>query len=693
MVRKIVVLVLLAFAAQLAAFAGSVEKDPYLWLEEIEGEKALSWVEKHNEPTLAELKAVPEFEDIYKTNLEIMNSDERIPYVGQRGDWLYNYWRDADHVRGIWRRTTLESYKTDSPEWETIIDLDALAEAEEENWVWKGASCLSPEYRLCMVDLSRGGGDATVSREFDTVKKAFVEDGFKLAEAKSNVAWKDENTLWVGTDFGEGSLTTSGYPRIAKEWTRGTPLEAARTIFEGEAEDVSSVAYSVHTPEGRYDFVTRTPEFFRGIVYMMLGERLVKLDIPDDASMQELFKDQMLISLRSDWTVGGVTYPQDALLAIGLDDFLQGSRKFEVLFEPTERVSFGGAARTRDFILIQTLDNVRGRIHKLTSNDGAWEREEIKLPGLGNVGLAALDSDSNTWFFTYTDFLVPSSLYLVEEGEEAANIKSTPAWFDADGMKVEQYEATSKDGTKIPYFAVLPKGFEANGKAPTIINGYGGFEVPRLPRYSGISGTAWLARGGVYAVANIRGGGEFGPKWHQAALKSKRHKSFEDFIAVAEDMVARKITSPDHLGIEGGSNGGLLVGAAFTMRPELFKAVLCAVPLLDMRRYHEMLAGASWMSEFGDPDKPEEWEFIKTWSPYHNLKKDAKYPKVFFFTSTKDDRVHPGHSRKMVARMEEMGYPVYYFENTEGGHAGASNNEQRANMWALAYAYAWKMLR
>jgi prolyl oligopeptidase len=439
--------------------------------------------------------------------------------------------------------------------------------------------------------------------------------------------------------------------------------------------------------------VQRTPEFFRGIYYMILGDRLVRMDIPEDASMQEIYKDHMLLSLRSDWTVDGATYPQDALIAIDLDDFLEGSRKFEVLFEPSERISFGGAARTRDHLLIQTLDNVRGRVHRLSLNNGAWSKKEVDLPGLGSVGLAALSSDTNDWFFTYTDFLVPSSLYLVEEGKAPVGVKSTPAWFDSAGMRVEQYETASEDGTKIPYFAVLPKGFEADGTSPTILNGYGGFEVPKLPRYSGMTGTGWLERGGVYVVANIRGGGEFGPRWHQAALKENRQKAFDDFIAVAEDLVRRKITSPEHLGIEGGSNGGLLVGAAFTQRPDLFNAVLCAVPLLDMRRYHELLAGASWMAEYGDPDKPEEWAFIKSWSPYHNLEKGVEYPKVFFFTSTRDDRVHPGHARKMVARMEELGSPVYYFENTEGGHAGASNNEQRANMWALAYAYAWSMLR
>jgi prolyl oligopeptidase len=692
-VRTALVALFILLIVPFGPAATAADDDPYLWLEEIDGKKALSWVKDRNDSSLAVLEAVPEYKPIFETNLKILDSDDRIPYVGIRGKWLYNFWRDADHVRGIWRRTTLESYRTDDPKWETVIDLDALAEAEDENWVWKGASCLEPDYRLCMVALSRGGGDATVRREFDAVKKKFVKNGFELAEAKSRVSWKDENTLWVGTDLGEGTLTTSGYPRIAMEWKRGTPVEQARTIYEGDPEDVASMAYSNHTPEGRYDFVQRTPEFFRGIYYLILDGRLVMLDLPDDVSMQEMYKDHMLLSLRSDWTVGGMTYPQDALIAIDLDDFLEGSREFEVLFEPTERISFGGVARTRDHLLIQTLDNVRGRIHKLTLKDGAWLKEEIELPGLGSVGLAALSSDGNDWFFTYTDFLVPSSLYFVEDGKVPVGVKATPAWFNSTGMRVEQYETTSMDGTKIPYFVVLPKGFEADGTSPTILNGYGGFEVPKLPRYSGMTGTGWLERGGVYAVANIRGGGEFGPRWHQAALKENRQRAFDDFIAVAEDLVKRKITSPEHLGIEGGSNGGLLVGAAFTQRPDLFNAVLCAVPLLDMRRYHELLAGASWMAEYGDPDKPEEWAFIKTWSPYHNLKKGVDYPKVFFFTSTRDDRVHPGHARKMVARMEELGSPVYYFENVEGGHAGASNNEQRAKMWALAYAYAWSMLR
>ncbi len=666
--------------------------DPWLWLEEIDGERPLSWVKELNQLSSSELEAVPEFDSIHKKNLEIYNSKERIPSVAIRGDYLYNFWQDADHVRGIWRRTSPDAFRKADPAWEMVLDLDALAEREGESWVWKGASCLPPKHELCMLSLSRGGGDATVEREFNTTGKSFVEGGFELPEAKSSVSWKDEETLWVGTDFGEGSLTESGYPRLAKEWRRGTPLEKARTVFEAEPRDVSVTAYSLHSPGGRYDVVYQAPEFFRSRMFLILGDRIVKLDKPEDASLQGLFKDQILLSLRSDWTVAGRTYPQGALLAIDLDDFLRGKRDFEVLFEPAERVSLDEVAATRGHLLMTTLDRVRGRLYRFTFAGGKWTREEIDLPALGTVGISATSDESDDWFFTYNAFLEPSSLYMIRDGQPQ-RVKSLPAFFDAEGMTVAQHEATSKDGTKIPYFLVMPRGFETDRKNPTLLYGYGGFEIPMTPSYSATTGSAWIERGGVYVLANIRGGGEFGPKWHQAALKANRHKAFEDFIAVAEDVIARGITSPDHLGIMGASNGGLLVGAAFTQRPDLFGAVVCSVPLLDMKRYHTLLAGASWTAEYGDPDKPEEWAFIKTWSPYHNLEKEKKYPKVFFFTSTRDDRVHPGHARKMVAKMQDMSKPVYYYENTEGGHAAAANNAQRAYMWGLAYSYLWMMLR
>ncbi len=671
---------------------GAKLDDPFLWLEEVDGDKALDWVREISAATTKEIEAVPEFRPIRDKNLEIYNSNERIPYPSRRGGHLYNFWQDDVHVRGIWRRTTVDAYLSDSPTWETVIDLDALVAEDEINWVWKGASCLPPEHRLCMISLSRGGGDSTVKREFDTNTKKFVDGGFELPDAKSFTSWKDADTLWVGTDLGEGSLTTSGYPRVLKLWKRGTDLVESTTIFEGNETDVSAGGYTLYTPEGSYHVLVRTPEFFLQESFLLLGDRIVKLDLPEDASWQAMFRDQMILSLRSDWTVNETTYPAGALIAIDLDSFLRGGRKFDVLFEPSERTSLRSVTRTQGQLLISTLDNVRGRIHRATFDDGKWTQEEVPMPGIGTVSVADTSLDDDTWFLSYTDFLTPSSLYVVGN-QRPKKAKSLPDFFDSRGMKVAQYDATSADGTKVPYFVVMPKGFKPRGSHPTLLYGYGGFEVSMMPRYSATTGSAWLERGGVYVLANIRGGGEFGPGWHKAALKENRHKCFEDFIAVAEDLVSRKISSPDHLGIMGGSNGGLLVGAALTIRPELFKAVVSSVPLLDMRRYHKLLAGASWMSEYGDPDDPEDWAYIQRWSPYHNVRKDAEYPKTLFVTSTRDDRVHPAHARKMVARLKEMGHPVYYYENTEGGHSSGAINEQRAYTWAINYAYLWKMLR
>jgi prolyl oligopeptidase len=538
----------------------------------VESEKALAWAKERSEADTDVIEAAPEFAEIHSRLVEIYNSPDRIPGPSILGAWIYNFWRDADHVRGIWRRTFPSGFAKNKPAWEIVLDLDALAEAEGENWVWKGADCLEPEYRRCMIGLSRGGADATVRREFDTVAKEFVSDGFDLPEAKQRTNWKDENTLWVGTNFGEGSLTSSGYPRLAKKWKRGTSIEEAITIFEGSVDDVSVRAYSEHTPEGRYDLVSRYPEFFRGTHYLQLGGQLVKIDIPDDAQMQGFFKDQLLVSLRTDWTTGGATYHQGALLATDLAAFLEGQRDFDVLFEPEERVSLGrrGTRSTVNHLLYTTLDNVRGRLYRLSFEDDGWTKEEIELPGLGTVNMGSTSDVDDSFFFTYTDFVTPSSLYLVgDNGKPVIKVKSSPAWFDSNGMKVVQYEATSKDGTKIPYFVLTPKDFVANGATPTLLTGYGGFEISRVPRYSSAVGTGWVSRGGVYVVANIRGGGgEFGPKWHQAAMQEKHQNNFDDFTAVGDDLIARKITSPGHLGIKGGSQGGLLVGGSFVQRPQ-----------------------------------------------------------------------------------------------------------------------------
>ena len=666
-------------------------EDPYLWLEDVLGERSVAWVEERNARALAELEARPEYAAVYERSLAIYDSQDRIPDPELRGEHVDNFWQDSEHERGILRRTTLESYRTASPEWETLLDLDALSAAEGETWVYGGSRCLGPEYRRCLVTLSRGGSDAAEERELDAVTGAFVEGGFFLPEAKSGVAWKDEDTLWVATDFGEGTLTDAGYARIVKEWRRGTPLAAARPILEIGPEDNGLWPASIETPEGRYPLVFRARTFFSGDTYLGIGERLVRLDIPEDAAFQTIFRDHAVFSLRSDWQIGETTYRQGSLLAGDLDDLLAGRRVFDVLFEPAERVFLDTVAATRDALLVTTLDNVTSRLYRMAFADGAWGREEIALPGLGTAAIAAASDTADVFFFTYEDFLTPDSLFLAR-GAAAEKVKSMPAFFDATGLEVSQHEATSKDGTRIPYFLVAPQGLPADGTAPTLLYGYGGFEISQTPYYSAIVGAAWLERGGVYALANIRGGGEFGPAWHQAAVRENHHRNFEDFAAVAEDLVSRHVTSPRQLGIMGGSQGGLLVGGTFTQYPELFGAVVCQVPLLDMRRYHELLAGASWMSEYGDPDDPEDWAYIRTWSPYQLLRRDADYPSVFFWTTTRDDRVHPAHARKMVARMEEMGHPVLYFENIEGGHGSGAVNAQRAQIRALEYAFLWSRL-
>jgi prolyl oligopeptidase len=678
-------------AALGAAAAGG--DDQFLWLEDVQGAKALAWAKEHNAKSTKVLEARPEYKPIYDRTLEILDSKEKIPTPELLGDTVYNFWQDEAHERGIWRRTTLASYRTDAPQWETVIDVDALGKAEGKKWVFHGADCLPPAFARCMVTLSVGGSDSAVRREFDTKTKAFVAGGFSLPEAKSSVSWRDADTLWVGTDFGKGSLTSSGYPRIVKLWKRGTPLAGAKVVYEGKVEDVASTGQTAILSDGKYDVVTRTPEIFRQETSLLVGDRLVRLDIPNDADPRGFFRGRLLLSLRSDWKVDGRTYREGSLLAANVDDLVRGQRKIEVLFEPSARVSLAAVDRTRDRLLLRTLDNVKSRLTALSLENGAWKRTEIPTPGLGTTFVMSASDLSETFFYSYEDFTTPDSLWLSENGGKGVKVKTMPAFFDAAGMTTEQLEATSKDGTKIPYFVVKPKGTKTDGTAPTLLNAYGGFEISRVPTYSGVLGSAWLSRGGVYVLANIRGGGEFGPAWHKAAVREKHIHNFEDFSAVARDLIARKITSPRHLGIMGGSQGGLLVSGTFLLYPDLFHAVVAQVPLTDMRRYSHMLAGASWMAEYGDPDKPQDWAFIKTWSPLQLARKDAKYPTPFYWTNTRDDRVHPGHARKMVAKLESQGHPVYYFENTEGGHGSGAVNKQTAQVDALQYAYLWMMLK
>jgi prolyl oligopeptidase len=670
-----------------------MSEDPYLWLEDVTAERSLNWVREQNALSTKELENSPDFEPIRTRLLAILDSKDRIPYVAKHGRYYYNFWRDQTNVRGLWRRTSLEEYKKAEPAWEVVLDVDQLGAAEKENWVWKGYDILYPNYDRCLIQLSRGGADAVVVREFDLPSKAFVKDGFSLPEAKSHVSWRNRDAIYVGTDFGPGSLTDSGYPRIVKEWKRKTPLAEAKVIMECKKEEMSIGAGVVHDHGRTYEFASKAVTFFTNEEFLRQGDEWTRIDKPADA-LVSTFEDQLLLRLRSDWKVNGTSYPAGSLLAADLKAYLQGERHFETLFLPTARKSLAGTSPTKNYLVVNELDNVKNRLDALQLKNGQWTRTALDTPAFGSVSLSGIDADeSDDYFMTVTDFLTPSSLYLGSlPSARREKLKSLPAFFKADGLGITQHEAVSKDGTKVPYFQVSRTNLVLNGANATLLYGYGGFEIPMLPAYSAGVGSAWLERGGVYILANIRGGGEFGPTWHEAARKQNRQRAYDDFIAVAEDLAARKVTSAKHLGIQGGSNGGLLMGVMLTERPDLFKAVVCQVPLLDMRRFNKLLAGASWMDEYGNPDKPEEWSYISKYSPYQNVRASTQYPRVLFTTSTRDDRVHPGHARKMVARMKEQEHDVLYYENIEGGHGGAANNKQAAYMSTLAYTFLLKEL-
>jgi prolyl oligopeptidase len=674
---------------------GQEPEDAYLWLEEVTGEKPLAWVKERNAESMRELTQSDQFQALDHRLLEILDSDARIPMISKHGSLYYNFWRDAKNRRGLWRRTTLDEFRKPKPAWEVVLDLDLLAREERENWVWRGAQFLRPEQRLALISLSRGGADASVVREFDIATKSFVKDGYALKEAKSQAGWRGLDSIFVGTDFGPGSLTTSGYPRIVKEWKRGTPLAEATTVFEGKPTDMNVSANRDLTPGFERDIVSRRPTFWTSEYFLRRDGKLLPIAKPDDAQVY-LHREWLLVRLRSDWSVGGETYPAGGLIATDLESFLRGDRRFEVLFEPTERKSLAAVTPTRHHVLLTELDNVRSRVYVLTHNEGRWIREPLPgLPEFTHATVRAVDAeDSDDYFLETNDFLTPTTLsFGIAGGGPATMLKQLPVFFDAKGLSVTQHEAVSKDGTHVPYFQIGPKDLLQNGQNPTLLWGYGGFEIPSLPAYRPNIGAAWLEKGGVYVVANIRGGGEFGPKWHQAALKANRFRAYDDFIAVADDLKRRGVTSPARLGAEGRSNGGLLMGNMLTRRPDLFGAIVCGSPLLDMKRYNHLLAGASWMGEYGNPDLPEEWSYIQTFSPYHNVKKSVKYPRMLITTSTRDDRVHPGHARKMVAKMRELGHDVVYYENIEGGHAAAADNKQEAFMDALAFTFLWKELK
>ena len=692
----------LFFLMLAAAIVPAAEpEDPYLWLEEIEGERALDWVRQKNKVTLGLFETDPLYAGFKQTAERLVQDKERIPYGAIRNGYVYNFWRDEAHVRGIWRRVKLDGYLKKDVPWELLLAVDRLAEEENENWVFKRSIPLPPDYTRCLIALSRGGKDAVVVREFDVLEKAFVPDGFELAEAKSDAAWFDRDTLIVGTDFGEGSLTTSGYPRVLKTWHRGESLEDAKTLFEGQTEDVA-VGYSRDFASPRkVSLVMRDVTFYEAEYWLAddLAD-LIKVPVPNDAAFEGFFGGRLLFLLRSEWQPGGEgssarPIPQGSLIAVPASQVIEsdgGKSAVEVVFVPDDRGSITDVACAKTTVYVNVLDNVKSRVIKATRSASpdkpAWRREPLPAPEDGTVRLISSNPFSDKLFFSYQGFLVPERLYLADaDAERPEVIKTLSEKFDASGLAVEQLEAVSKDGTRVPYFVIGPKDLVRDGKTPTILYGYGGFEIPMLPSYLAVSGNLWLKQGGVYVVANIRGGGEFGPRWHQAALKENRQNAYDDFLAVAEDLIERKVTAPARLGIMGGSNGGLLVGVAFTQRPDLFTAVVCQVPLLDMLRYTKLLAGASWMAEYGNPDDEKMRGVISKYSPYQNVVPETDYPEVFFLTSTKDDRVHPGHARKMVAKMSGMGHQVFYYENIEGGHGAAANLLQRARRYALEYVY------
>lgn len=671
----------------------SMQTDEFLWLEDIDGAEQLDWARQHNAKTVQRYAQSPAFERLEKGILEVLDSDDRIPMVRKIGPLFYNFWRDKKNPKGLWRRTTLAEYRKPQPAWETVIDLDALAEADKENWVWHGAQCLQPEYKRCLVSLSRGGADANVVREFDLELKQFVEGGFTLSEAKSNVAWKDIDHLYVATDFGPDSMTSSSYPRIAREWKRGTPLESALTVYEGSADDMTVSAWRDNTPGFERDFVSRQMDFYDSETWLRHADgRLVKIDVPDDSNA-DITREWMLVEPRSPWTVGGTTYKPGSLLAAKFDDYMAGKRELTVLFEPNDTTALDDHSWTRNHLILNVMHDVVNKLEVLTPQAGEWKRESLGgAPELSTIAAGGIDEDENDdYFLTVSGFLQPTTLYMGTIGKgEPEPLKDSPGFFDASRYRVSQHFANSKDGTRVPYFEIAPKNLQANGKNPTLQYAYGGFEISLQPSYSGAIGRAWLEQGGVYVVANIRGGGEYGPRWHQAALQENRLRTCEDFAAVSEHLIARNITSPRHLGAMGGSNGGLLMGNMLTLYPQLYGAIVSEVALLDMKRYTHLSAGASWIAEYGDPDQPEEWAWIKAFSPYENAKKGQPYPPALFTTSTRDDRVGPVHARKMYAKLAAMGYDASFYENMEGGHSAATDNKESAFMDALGYAYLWK---
>jgi len=659
--------------------------DPYIWLEDVEGERALNWVREQNEISLKKIKADPRFEQFQSEALAIYEAKDKIASGTIRGDFVYNFWRDDQYIRGIWRRSPVKAYLDNKPKWDILIDFDQLSKTEDENWVYKGASGLPPKYDRFLIELSRGGKDAVVVREFNTESKEFVTDGFYVPEEKSTVSWINEDMVFVATNFGPGSMTESGYAATVRVWKRGEDLASSIELASVEPEYVGAWGYTQFNTDATYQLIIKMKTFWSNEIILVDNDlNIQRLMLPHDADFQGIWKDQIFALLRSDWE----ETPKGALVAVDL----KTNEKMDV-FIPNTKSAIMDVNFSSTHLLLTVQEDVVDKVYRSGFADKVWNLELLGLPAGGTLEIKGADPLNPDFFYTFNDLLTPTTLgYFTNALSEPIVIRQSPARFNSENLQVSQKFATSKDGTKVPYFLVARRDIVLDGNNPTLLYGYGGFEVSEKSEYWSKLGKLWLEKGGVFALANIRGGGEYGPSWHQAALKTNRHKSYEDFIAISEQLIENGITSSNRLGIMGGSGGGLLVGAVFTMRPDLFNAVVSQVPLLDMLRYHKLLAGASWMGEYGDPDDPVEGAYLKNYSPYHNIIANKKYPMPMFTTSTKDDRVHPGHARKMVARMKEQGHPVMYYENIEGGHAAGANLKQYAMMAAIEFTYLHQML-
>ena len=681
-----------AAAFLLAGAASPASDDPYLWLEEIEGERALAQVKQWNKETEDLLTKSPRFDDYRARARSILDDEQQIAVPEDvLGENVTNLWRDAKNPRGIWRISPLSAYASGKPQWRTLIDVDALGKAEGKSWVWHGADCLAPEYRRCLVSLSPGGTDADVVREFDLGTGRFVEGGFTLPEAKSNVSWVDADRLMVVTNYGPESLTTSGYGRVAKLWQRGTPLQSAQTVFTGEKQDVRVTPFAAQDGDTRWTFLTRGKTFWTSDLSLLTPDgKLVKTPLPDSASYQDVIGGRMIAKLNA--PLG--QFPAGAIVAYPLAEIAAGRDATpELVMAPTKSQAIEEVAASDDILWVKALDDVSGKLFALTRGiDGKWSAKAMPLAANSTIRLLGASGKRNMAFATVESMLAPPALYAVTAANPPALVQSLPAKFDANSYSVEQRFATSKDGTRVPYFLVRKKGVE--GPVPALIHAYGGFRAAQTPTYltgqpyrAGPLGLFWVEGGNAYVLANIRGGGEYGPAWHEAALKENRQRSFDDLHAVAEDLIRTRVSSKGRIGISGRSNGGVLVGAALTQRPDLYGAVISGSPLHDMKRYSQLSAGASWMGEYGDPSKPEDWAYLSRYSPYQNVKPGVKYPPVFFYLSTKDDRVHPGHARKMAARLGEYGNRFYFHEYLEGGHSVGADHAEDAHRAALLNAY------